>query len=36
MPDTLFIDANGVTQVHKRGPMETEEIREKVQALLTQ
>ena len=33
MPETLFIDVHGVTQVHKRGPMEAKEIREKVQAL---
>ena len=34
MPETLFVDRDGVVQVHKRGPMEVEEIREKVRALL--
>ena len=33
MPETLFIDAEGVTQIHKRGPMEPAEIRQKIQSL---
>jgi len=34
MPETIFVDANGVIQEHKRGPMEVDEIRRKVQSLL--
>lgn len=34
MPETIFVDSNGVTQFHKRGPMDADEIRERVQALI--
>lgn len=31
MPETLFIDKNGDIRFHKRGPMETEELRRRAQ-----
>lgn len=34
MPETLFVDAAGEIRIHKRGPMELSEIREKAQAVL--
>lgn len=34
MPETLFIDQDGNIRIHKRGPMEPEEMREKVQQIL--
>jgi len=34
MPETLFVDADGVVRQHKRGPMTAEEIRERVQKIL--
>jgi len=36
MPETIFVDRKGIIQIHKRGPMEYEEMREKVHSLLTQ
>jgi len=35
MPETIFIDKNGIIQEHKRGPMELTEIRHKIQALIS-
>lgn len=34
MPETIFVNAEGKIQFHKRGPMKIEEIREKVENLL--
>jgi thiol-disulfide isomerase/thioredoxin len=34
MPETIFIDSSGVVQDHKRGPMNIEEIRERIQKIL--
>jgi len=34
LPETLFVDKDGSIQVHKRGPMTIEEMREKVQTIL--
>jgi len=34
MPETLFVDADGVVRQHKRGPMTAEEIRERLQSIL--
>lgn len=34
MPETLFVDRNGVVVDHKRGPMDADEIRERLQAIL--
>lgn len=34
MPETLFVDKNGNIRVHKRGPMELSEMREKVNLIL--
>lgn len=34
MPETIFIDSDGVTKDHKRGPMEKEEIIQRAQAIL--
>ena len=34
MPETIFIDKDGVIQDHKRGPMEKEEIIQRIQAIL--
>ena len=34
MPETIFIDSDGVTKDHKRGPMEKEEIIQRAQVIL--
>lgn len=34
MPETIFVDAGGNVKIHKRGPMDFNEIREKIQQLL--
>lgn len=34
MPETIFVDKNGNIVEHKRGPMEINEIRQKIQKLL--
>ena len=34
MPETLFIDGKGNIRIHKRAPMELEEMREKVESIL--
>lgn len=34
MPETLFIDGDGNIRIHKRGPMEFEEMKEKVESIL--
>lgn len=34
MPETLFVDKDGVTQDHKRGPMDINEMRERLQKIL--
>lgn len=34
MPETLFVDKDGNIRIHKRGPMDIEEMREKVQTIL--
>lgn len=34
MPETIFADANGKTQFHKRGPMDADEIRNRIKTLL--
>lgn len=34
MPETIFVDKNGVIAEHKRGPMEVGEMREKIQRLI--
>ena len=34
MTETIFVDSNGVIVFHKRGPMDADEIREKLQAIL--
>lgn len=34
MPETIFVNSNGVIVDHKRGPMDADEIREKLQAIL--
>lgn len=36
MPETIFIDANGIIVFHKRGPMDIQEMREKIQQLISQ
>ncbi len=33
MPETLFVDGEGNIRVHKRGPMEFEEMKEKVESI---
>lgn len=35
MPETIFVDKNGLIVDHKRGPMEINEIRKKIQKLLS-
>lgn len=35
MPETIFVDKNGNIVEHKRGPMEIQEIREKIQQLIS-
>ncbi len=34
MPETIFVDRDGMIRIHKRGPMDASEIREKVQSIL--
>ncbi|MEK7636083.1 MAG: TlpA disulfide reductase family protein [Patescibacteria group bacterium] len=34
MPETLFIDKNGAIIIHKRGPMDINEIRQKIKEIL--
>ncbi|MCP6720294.1 MAG: TlpA family protein disulfide reductase [Patescibacteria group bacterium] len=34
MPETIFVDRDGIIRIHKRGPMDVSEIREKVQSIL--
>lgn len=34
MPETIFVDRDGLIRIHKRGPMDVSEIREKVQSIL--
>lgn len=34
MPETIFVDRDGIIQDHKRGPMTAEEIRERLQKIL--
>lgn len=36
MPETIFVDKDGNIAEHKRGPMEIQEIREKIQRLVVQ
>lgn len=35
MPETIFVDKNGVIREHKRGPMDINEIRQKIQKLIS-
>lgn len=35
MPETIFVDADGYIVIHKRGPMDLNEIREKIRILLS-
>lgn len=35
MPETLFVDVDGRVRFHKRGPMDEEEIRQRVQHLIS-
>lgn len=35
MPETIFVDKNGAVVDHKRGPMDINEIRQKIQKLLS-
>lgn len=35
MPETIFIDKNGAVSIHKKGPMDPEEIRAKIEKLLS-
>lgn len=35
MPETIFVDKNGNVQYHKRGPMEKQEILQRVQSLIS-
>ena len=35
MPETIFINKNGAIQIHKRGPMELAEIRDKINKLIS-
>lgn len=34
MPETIFVDKNGLIVDHKRGPMEIQEMRERIQKIL--
>lgn len=34
MPETVFVDREGVIRIHKRGPMEINEIRDKIRSIL--
>lgn len=36
MPETIFVDKDGFIREHKRGPMDLQEIREKIKQLLSQ
>ena len=36
MPETIFIDKSGAVSIHKRGPMDLEEMRQKIQQLISQ
>ena len=36
MPETIFMDKNGFIREHKRGPMDLEEMRQKIQQLVSQ
>ena len=36
MPETLFVDKDGKIRVHKRGPMEFSEMKEKINSILEQ
>ncbi|MBI2004627.1 TlpA family protein disulfide reductase [Patescibacteria group bacterium] len=35
MPETIFVDRNGAIAEHKRGPMDINEIRQKIQKLIS-
>jgi thiol-disulfide isomerase/thioredoxin len=35
MPETIFVDRTGNIQIHKRGPMAIQEIREKIQHIIS-
>lgn len=35
MPETIFVDTSGEIVIHKRGPMDIQEIREKIQQLIS-
>lgn len=35
MPETIFVDGNGRVRFHKRGPMDKEEIRQRVEHLIS-
>jgi thiol-disulfide isomerase/thioredoxin len=34
MPETLFVDADGNIRIHKRGPMDLEEMRDKINSII--
>lgn len=34
MPETIFVDAQGIIQDHKRGPMDLEEMKERLETIL--
>src|SRR3989338_9015731 len=36
MPETIFMDKSGAVSIHKRGPMDLEEMRQKIQQLISQ
>jgi len=36
MPETIFVNGSGETIFHKRGPMDIEEMRQKIQQLISQ
>ena len=36
MPETIFIDKSGAVSIHERGPMDLEEMRQKIQQLISQ
>lgn len=36
MPETIFVDKNGNIQYHKRGPMDKQEILQRIQSLISQ
>lgn len=35
MPETIFVDRNGVVQYHKRGPMDIQEIKQRITTLIS-